>query len=568
MLTILYATQTGTARYVSYDLAREAMRRNLSTKVDSLESYTAESLLDIDTPIIFIISTTGQGDPTDNMRSFWQSLLDKDLPNTLLLDTHFTVFGLGDSSYQEYNAMARKLWVRLQQLGAQTFYRRGLGDELHDFEYEAEYHPWLDGMWLSLAPFCQEIIKDRHDGLLPPMYKLTTTQLLPCTTLRGQPTSLLSNTRITQDPTNTRHVILQGKYDFQPGDICKLYPSNSSDSVSSFLSLIDHEDDPIIHISPNPAHKFGNIYIAPDTLPFPIPNKLSFLLTHYFDLSAQPSRYFIEVISYFANPTHQEKLEEMASKTQEGRNEYHRYITKEKRTFYEVLWDFDAGAKIPLEYLIELLPIIRPREYSISNSPNTPNIELIISMLTYKTPLGRCITGFCSSFIEKCEVSKEVYIEIKKGVLPIPPINTPLLMIACGSGIAPFRSLLQYRIENGGYDNTMIFGCRHPDKDALFSSELERYEDLGQVIVIYAFSRIGEGSCYVQNKIAEHEVLVHSVIKQGGYIMVCGTSKGMPVAVREAVSYAWSKGEGIDIHQAKEYISNLQKLGMFYIEAW
>lgn len=567
MLTILYATQTGTAKYVSNDLAREAMRRGLATKVDSLESYTAESLLDIDTPIIFIIATTGQGDPTDNMKSFWLSLLDKDLPNTLLIDTHFTVFGLGDSSYQEYNAMARKLWVRLQQLGAKPFYRRGLGDELHDFEYEAEYHPWLDGFWASLAAF-DVPMKDRQEGLLPSMYKLSISISTPNPIIRGKPTAILYNSRITQDPTNTHHVIIEGKYDFQPGDICQLYPQNSPEAVSAFLSLLGYEEDPVIDVSINPEHKFGNIYSAPDVLPFPVPNKLSFLLTHYFDFRAQPSRYFIEVLSYFVDQAHIEKLQEMASKTLEGRNEYHRYITKEKRTFYEVLWDFDAGKRVPLEYLLELLPIIRAREYSISNTPTSTNIELIVSMLSYKTPLGRLISGFCTSYIQKCEVSSEVHIDIKKGILPIPPISSPLLMIACGSGLAPFRSLLQHRIQEGGWDNTLIFGCRHPDKDELFKSELESYEEQGQLILIPAFSRIGEGSCYVQHKIAEHEVLVHSLIQQGGYILVCGTSKGMPLAVKEAVSYAWAKLEGIDISQGREFISNLQRLGLFYIESW
>ena len=55
---------------------------------------------------------------TDNMTIFWKFLLQKKLPANALEDMKFTVFGLGDSSYDKYNVMARKLRVRLLQLGA------------------------------------------------------------------------------------------------------------------------------------------------------------------------------------------------------------------------------------------------------------------------------------------------------------------------------------------------------------------------------------------------------------------------------------------------------------------
>ena len=54
--------------------------------------------------VIFVISTTGQGDIPGNATSFWKSLLRKKLPPTCLSRLKFSIFGLGDSSYQKYDS--------------------------------------------------------------------------------------------------------------------------------------------------------------------------------------------------------------------------------------------------------------------------------------------------------------------------------------------------------------------------------------------------------------------------------------------------------------------------------
>lgn len=51
---------------------------------------------------VFAVSTTGQGDFPADAREFWRALLKKKLPPDYLRGVHFTVFGLGDSSYPKY----------------------------------------------------------------------------------------------------------------------------------------------------------------------------------------------------------------------------------------------------------------------------------------------------------------------------------------------------------------------------------------------------------------------------------------------------------------------------------
>ena len=59
--------------------------------------------------VIFICSTCGQGDTPENMKQLWRFLRRKDLPPNSLDGLNFAVFGLGDSGYPIYNAVARRL---------------------------------------------------------------------------------------------------------------------------------------------------------------------------------------------------------------------------------------------------------------------------------------------------------------------------------------------------------------------------------------------------------------------------------------------------------------------------
>ena len=92
---------------------------------------------------VFIIATTGEGEAPETMQNSWKFLLRRDLPANSLKQLKFSVFGLGDSSYALFNAMAKKLTQRLLDLGATLIHQVGLGDYQHDFGYEGEFDPWL-----------------------------------------------------------------------------------------------------------------------------------------------------------------------------------------------------------------------------------------------------------------------------------------------------------------------------------------------------------------------------------------------------------------------------------------
>jgi len=106
-LKILYGSETGTAEDLSFWLRRViCFIHGVEATVSELNDYDPVSLPS-ETFVIFVVSTAGQGDAPKNMSLFWKFLLRKNLATDSLALLTFTVFGLGDSSYEKFNAAAR-----------------------------------------------------------------------------------------------------------------------------------------------------------------------------------------------------------------------------------------------------------------------------------------------------------------------------------------------------------------------------------------------------------------------------------------------------------------------------
>jgi sulfite reductase alpha subunit-like flavoprotein len=117
-LRILFGSQTDTAKFASEELQRELWKYGYITKLSALDYYNFLNLPE-ENYIIFIVSTTGHGEPPSNMRNFWQFILKKELPEDSLENINFALFKLGDSSYEKFNWVAKILYSRLKVLSAQ-----------------------------------------------------------------------------------------------------------------------------------------------------------------------------------------------------------------------------------------------------------------------------------------------------------------------------------------------------------------------------------------------------------------------------------------------------------------
>lgn len=142
-LTIYFATMTGNAE----DLAEKASATckgaghevDLRNLADSTVSALAQSRHSL-----FIASTWGDGEPPDDAEDFYEEL---EASNEDLSNLSYAVFGLGDTSYPEFNAFARNLDETLQGKGATTFLDRVEADVFFDDTYEE----WINQVLKTLS---------------------------------------------------------------------------------------------------------------------------------------------------------------------------------------------------------------------------------------------------------------------------------------------------------------------------------------------------------------------------------------------------------------------------------
>lgn len=363
MISVYYGTETNNAKDVGELIFRYCKNRRLP--VVCCESvvqfkWTAKSQI-----VVFVVATTGDGEVPRDMKDFWGHLLQKKLGSDYLSLLEFAVFGLGDSSYAKYNAVARRLDTRLKQVGGTCLLERGLGDDQHPVGYQGALNPWLVELMKILVnrfPLPEGFLVDDALKLLPAKYSIRDSDKASCLTLKHVEGSygmgnvvVVENERMTEEDwsQDVRHIRLKLEKDgikYLAGDVLWMYPENNN--VEEFMECMGYEER---RISIN-AGKSG----LPDSC------LVSELFTKYLDIHGTPKRFFFEQLALFAQEEEdKEKLLEMASP--EGADLFHNYCTREKRTFVEIFKDFKS-CRPSLEYVLELVPCMLPRGFSISSS--------------------------------------------------------------------------------------------------------------------------------------------------------------------------------------------------------
>lgn len=262
------------------------------------------------------------------------------------------------------------------------------------------------------------------------------------------------------------------------------------------------------------------------------------------------------------------------------------YAHRVRRTAFEVFTDFHSAKDFPLEYLIDVLPEIKPRSYSIASSRDvcgSHTIQLLVAIVKYKNSLSVPRTGVCTSWIASLNAGDTLEYSIGSGTFRLPSDpTTPVIMIGPGTGIAPMRSFLSSRMSEpkfvGSEKNILFFGCRNRQADFFYEQEFSRYHDEGKCTLITAFSRDGPGKVYVQHKIKERADLVWRIVgKEKGFVLLSGyicainlrrSSKSMPEDVADALVAVFCRHGAMSEDDSRAYLKSMTKSGRFQTETW
>ncbi|GGC97377.1 sulfite reductase subunit alpha [Undibacterium terreum] len=117
-MLVVYASQTGYAEQIALQTAQALQDGGMAVRLLSLAKLD-KAMLDAASRILFIVSTTGEGDAPDSAAGFARKLMGQALP---LAHLQYGVMALGDSSYEQYCAFGHRLEHWLRHQGARTLF--------------------------------------------------------------------------------------------------------------------------------------------------------------------------------------------------------------------------------------------------------------------------------------------------------------------------------------------------------------------------------------------------------------------------------------------------------------
>eukprot|EP00850_Spirogloea_muscicola_P010662 SM000063S20052 [mRNA] locus=s63:487201:491105:+ [translate_table: standard] len=148
-LLVLYGSQTGNAMEIAKRIDAEASAAGVRSRVAALNDCPLASLASgPPAAAVFVVSSTGDGDPPESCDRFVGALRRRSLPLGFLAGLQYTVLGLGDSNYTTYMGVPRVFTSRLPELGARCFYPCGEADDVEGLEECVD--AWVAGLWAPL----------------------------------------------------------------------------------------------------------------------------------------------------------------------------------------------------------------------------------------------------------------------------------------------------------------------------------------------------------------------------------------------------------------------------------
>lgn len=400
--------------------------------------------------------------------------------------------------------------------------------------------------------------------------------------------------------------------DFQPGDTIGVIPENSKDEVEKVMKQlrISEKADTVV-----------TVLVKPDTvkkkacLPPHIPTKttLRHILQTCLDIRAVPKKILLRVLAaHTEDPSERFRLEELCSK--EGSAHYSKCIVEARTTLLDLLETFPSCCP-PVETLLEHLPRLQARPYSVASSPiqksrGCSELHIVYSLLEFPPKhdgsgprygvctgwldyLTRIIQTAASPDDSVIEELRKLSLQDKQMELKVPlylrkstgfrlpkDSSVPVILIGPGTGVAPFMGFLQHRQAEQQKSSDLVFGeiwlffgCRYEDRDFLYRSELEKYiEDgiLSRLFVSFSRDKRKENMPkYVQDNIKLYgREFVNQIFEKNSTIYVCGDAKNMGMDVLDAVVSVIQNERGIEEQNARLIVSELQNQGRYLQDIW
>jgi sulfite reductase (NADPH) flavoprotein alpha-component len=252
---------------------------------------------------------------------------------------------------------------------------------------------------------------------------------------------------------------------------------------------------------------------------------------------------------------------------QQGASHLTSYLTTpslQEKTPFDILKE-NLPYLPPLEDLPSILLPLRPRFYSIANSPYMhPNqLHLLVTYVTYQVGdflhKGTCSHFLCKeAFIQQTPIS--IYIQPTPHFTLPQDLSQDIICIGPGTGIAPFRAFIQERLFLQASGRNWIFFGEQTQLHHYYYRPF--WEDLHRQKFIHlslAFSRDQPDKVYVQHKMWEARKELWGWIEGGACLYVCGDAKKMAKEVDQTLLQIIKEMQGVSEETARLIVKELRK---------
>ncbi|KGL76504.1 Nitric oxide synthase, brain [Tinamus guttatus] len=512
-----------------------------------------------------------------------------------LANVRFSVFGLGSRAYPHFCAFARAVDTLLEELGGERILRMGEGDELCG--QEESFRTWAKKVFKAACDvFCvgdDVNIEKANNSLISndrswkrSKFRLSYVAEAPELTQglysihkkRVFAARLITRQNL-QSPKSSRSTIFvrlhtNGHQELQylPGDHLGVFPGNHEDLVNALIDRL--EDAPPanqlvkVELLEERNTALGVISNWTDESRIP-PCTIFQAFKYYLDITTPPTPLLLQQFALLATSEKEKKRLQVLSK---GLQEYEEWKWSKTPTIVEVLEEFPS-VQMPSTLLLTQLPLLQPRYYSISSSPEMypGEVHLTVAVVSYRTRDGEgpIHHGVCSSWLNRIQADEVVpcFVRGAPGFhLPQDP-KVPCILIGPGTGIAPFRSFWQQRLFEMQHKGlkpcpmVLVFGCRQSRIDHIYKEETLFAKTQGVFRELYtAYSREPDKpKKYVQDVLQEQlaQALYRALREQGGHIYVCGDVTMAGDVLKTIQRIVRQQGQ-LSVEEAGAFISKLR----------
>ncbi|WP_344364749.1 cytochrome P450 [Streptomyces gobitricini] len=546
-LLVLHGSNYGTCRGFAEDLAAAAEGIGCAAEVAPLDAYTGG--LPTGRPVV-VVAASYNGRPTDDAARFVEWLRKAGAGS--VDGVPYAVLGVGDRNWAAtYQRVPGLLDERLAELGGVRLLARGEADASGDLGGAVRaFTDALRGELLERYGDPSATPAAEPEGPAYTVTELTGGPLDAAARRHGLVPMTVTGSRSLTEPGYARvkrfvRLALPDGVTYRTADHLTVLPANASALVDRTARLLGADPDALLSVVPA---RPGRAALAVDR-----PVTVRDLLTHHVDLGHRPGAEYLARLAGL-NPCPPERAALRAARPGEA-------------TLPDLIEAYPALREaLSWPVLLELLEPMRPRTYSVSSSPaaDPRHVDLMVSAAapgTGSAHLASVRPG--DTVLARVQPCREAF-RIVHG-------DEPLIMVAAGTGLAPFRGVVADRraLLAGGTaalgPALLYFGCDAPDADYLHADELRAADAERAVSVRPVFSDAPvAGARFVQHRIDAESAELWPLLGAGARVYVCGDAARMAPGVRDAFRTMYARHTpGAGDEEARAWLDRLVADGRY-----